>query len=193
MKNKIVIATLIAFCFFATGNAQSFKLGVKGGASLNKLSGESFKDGFSFGYNLGGFATIGLSKKLAIQPEVIFNQVNTDTSSSFSSVYQFKNVDKVKLNYLSIPILLNYNVSKLLTLQVGPQYSILMNQNVTLVQNGKNAFKNGDFAMVGGAQVNLSKLKFFGRYVIGLNNINDISSQQNWKNQSIQLGVGLTL
>lgn len=192
MKVKLLLSAL-AICIASTTFSQSFQLGAKAGASINKLSGESFSDKFSFGYHAGGFATINLSKKIGIQPEVIFNQVNTDTSSNFSSVYQFNNVSKVKLNYLSIPVLLNYNASKLVTLQAGPQYSILMNQNVTLVQNGKNAFKNGDFAMVGGLQLNLMKLKVYGRYVIGLNNINDLGNQQNWKNQSIQLGIGLTL
>lgn len=192
MKVKVFLSALalfIATCSFSQG----LSIGIKGGASLNKLSGESFDQKFAFGYHLGGFATVKLGSKWAIQPEVIFNQVNTDTSSNFSSVYQFNNVSKVKLNYLSIPILLNYNIGKLITLQAGPQYSILMNQNVTLYQNGKNAFKNGDFAMLGGLQLNLMKLKLYGRYVIGLNNINDLGNQQNWKNQSIQLGIGITL
>ncbi|GAC1380877.1 MAG: porin family protein [Ginsengibacter sp.] len=192
MKVKLFLSAIAIFVASASFS-QSFQIGAKAGASINKLSGQSFSDKFTFGYHVGGFATINLSKKIGIQPEVIFNQVNTDTSSSFSSVYQFNNVSKVKLNYLSIPILLNYNPSKLVTLQVGPQYSILMNQNVTLVQNGKNAFKNGDFAMVGGLQLNLMKLKIYGRYVVGLNNINDLGDQQSWKNQSIQLGIGLTL
>ena len=191
MKIKLFLSA-IALCIASLSFSQ-IGIGIKGGASINKLSGESFDQKFAFGYHVGGFVTIKLGSKLALQPEVFFNQVNTDTSSNFSSVYQFNNINKVKLNYLSIPILLNYNVGKLITLQAGPQYSILMNQNVTLYQNGKNAFKNGDFAMVGGLQLNLVGLKIYGRYVVGLNNINDLGNQQNWKTQSIQLGIGIKL
>ncbi|MFM2326533.1 MAG: hypothetical protein RIR31_735, partial [Bacteroidota bacterium] len=93
----------------------------------------------------------------------------------------------------SIPLLLNYNAGKLITLQAGPQFGILINKSNTLVQNGKDAFKGGDFSMLGGVQLNISHLKIYGRYLIGLNNLNDIDNQDKWKNQSVQLGIGLTL
>jgi hypothetical protein len=47
--------------------------------------------------------------------------------------------------------------------------------------------------MLGGAQVSLGKIKLNGRYVVGLNNINDIDNKDKWKNQGIQLSVGLGL
>ena len=192
MKKWLLPVVLIC----TTSNAvfsQGLKIGIKGGTTINKLSGKSFNEQFSFGYHIGGFVDIGITKKWGIQPEVLFNQVNSDTSSSFSTIYQFNKVSKVKLQYLSIPLLLNYNPNKFVTLQVGPQYGILMNKNNTLVQNGKAAFKNGDFSMLGGLQLNIFKLKFYGRYAIGLSNINDIDNKEKWKNQSVQLGVGFTL
>jgi len=80
-----------------------------------------------------------------------------------------------------------------LSIQAGPQFSVLMDQNKTLLQNGGNAFKNGDFSMVGGAVLKISKFRFTGRYIVGLNNINDIDNQDKWKNQAVQLSVGLAL
>ena len=68
-----------------------------------------------------------------------------------------------------------------------------MNNHETLLENGQDAFKNGDFALVLGAQLNLSSLKLYGRYNIGLSDINDIGSQDQWKSQQFQLGVGLRL
>ena len=170
-----------------------FKLGIKGGANIQKLEGKSFKDEFSFGYHLGGFAEIGLGEKFAIQPEVLFSQTNIDTSSNFSDVYQFNDISKVKLSYLSIPLLLNYKANQFVTIQVGPQYSILMNKDNTLLENGQAAFKQGDFSLLGGLQLNISKIKIYGRYAVGLNNINDIDNQEKWKNQTVQVGLGLTL
>lgn len=192
MKTKLLFAALV--CFISTAaTAQKFQLGFKGGATVNKLSGKTFKEEFSFGYHLGGFASIGLGKKFAIQPEVLFNQINVDTSSSFSSIYQFNKLDNVQLKYLTIPVLLNYNASKLLTLQAGPQFGILMNKSSTFLENGKEAFKSGDLAMLGGVQLNLGSFKVYGRYAIGLSNINDIDNKDQWKSQSVQLGVGLKL
>ena len=192
MKLKL-ISLAAMLLIFSTSFSQGFNIGIKGGASINKIDGQSFKDEFTYGYHLGAFATIGLSKKFAIQPEVLFNQFKTDTSSTFSSLYQFNKVKDIKLNYLSIPILLNYNVSKIFALQAGPQFGILIDQNKKLLQNGEDAFKSGDLSLLGGAQLKLAKFRVYGRYAIGLTDINNIVSSDKWKSQSIQLGVGIAL
>ena len=78
-------------------------------------------------------------------------------------------------------------------LQAGPAFSVLMDQNKNFLQNGGDAFSKGDFSMIGGAQIKLSKLYLSGRYVVGLANINDIDDKDKWKSQAIQLSVGLSL
>lgn len=192
MKSTLLILAIFGF-ITGTASAQKLHVGVKGGANINKLSGKSFDDEFSFGYHVGGFFSVGLGKKFAIQPEVLFNQINVDTSSNYSTVYQFNKVHKVQLKYLSIPILLTYKPVKFITLQAGPQFGILTNKSKSLVQNGKDAFKSGDLSMLGGAQVNIFHLNIYARYAVGLTNLNDIDSKEKWKSQSIQLGVGFTL
>jgi len=66
-----------------------------------------------------------------------------------------------------------------------------MDQDKNFLENGRDAFKDGDFSMLAGAQINLGTLRLTGRYIVGLNNINDIDNQDKWKNQAIQLSVGL--
>jgi Outer membrane protein beta-barrel domain len=194
---KTRMAVLLACIICANAAMAQFKLGVKAGANITKINGVSFKDEFRYGYHAGGFLEIGLGSKWGIQPEVLFNQVSSRVDSNFSHVYQnavnLNTYKDVKLQYLSIPILLNYKLGNILTLQAGPQFGILQNGGNTLLQNGKNAFKSGDLSMLGGAQINISKLRLTGRYVVGLNNISDISDQNKWKNQGFQLSVGLAL
>ncbi|MBS1574950.1 MAG: PorT family protein, partial [Bacteroidetes bacterium] len=72
-----------------------------------------------------------------------------------------------------------------------PQFGVLIDQSKTLLQNGGQAFKNGDFSMLAGVQIKVAMLRVTGRYSIGLKNINDIDNQDKWKNQNIQLSVGL--
>jgi len=174
-----------------------FSIGVKGGANITKVDGKAFRDEFRYGYHLGGFLEIPLGQTLSIQPEVLFNQYQTRADSSFSSVYEnavdFSNYRDGKLNYLSIPILLNYKLGKVVALQAGPQYGILISQDKNLVQNGGEAFKNGELSLLGGIQLYLSKLRLSGRYFIGLNNISDIDNQNSWRNQGFQLSIGLGL
>lgn len=194
---KTRIAALIACVIFTQAAMAQLNFGIKAGANITKVDGKAFKDEFKYGYHLGGFVNVGLGGALSIQPEVLFNQYKTRVDSSFSSVYQnaasINNYKDVKLNYLSIPIVLDYKLGNLISLQAGPQFGILMNQDKTLLENGKSAFNNGDFSLLGGAQLKFSKLRLTGRYVVGLNNINDIDNQNKWKNQGWQLSVGLAL
>jgi hypothetical protein len=195
MKTKIGL--LIACVIFAQAAMAQINFGIKGGANITKVEGKAFRDEFRYGYHLGGFAEIGLGDKLSIQPEVLFNQYQTRADSSFSNIYQnatdFSNYRDVKLNYLSIPILLSYKLGNILSLQAGPQFGVLMSQDKKLLEEGKEAFKTGDFSLLGGAQINISKLRLTGRYFVGLNNINDISDQNKWNNQGWQLSVGVAL
>jgi hypothetical protein len=195
MNRKLCL--LLGVILLANAAMAQFTLGVKAGANLTKIDGKSFKDEFQTGYHLGGFAEIGLGGKLGIQPEVLFNQIQSRVDTTFRSVYQgaFNSLTErdVKLSYLSIPILVTYKLGNNLSLLAGPQYGILLDQDKNLIQNGKEAFKNGEFSLLGGAQLKVSKLRFSGRYVVGLNNINDIDDQNEWKNQGWQLSVGLAL
>ncbi|HZI01159.1 MAG TPA: porin family protein [Flavisolibacter sp.] len=195
MKAKLF--PLLSFLLLATAASAQFHLGIKGGINLTKIEGRSFNQEFRTGFHAGGFAEIGLGGNFSIQPEVLFNQINTRVDSSFSDVYQgavnLSNYRDVQLKYLTIPLLLNYKVAKIFTLQAGPQFGILLDQNKNLLNNGGEAFKSGDFSLVGGAQIKLAGLRLTGRYLVGLNNISDISSQSKWKSQGFQLSAGFNI
>lgn len=195
MKNKI-IATLMLSILVYSASAQ-FRIGAKAGVNIVKINAISFSNQFEYGYHAGGFLEIGLiPKKLSLQPELLYSQYSTTVASTYTTVYQnviTSSQIKVNLNYLSIPLLLNYKFIGPLYLQVGPQYGILMDQTQTLLQNGEQAFKKGAFSMIGGVQIRLTKISLNARYVAGLNNINDIDNKDSWKSQAIQVSLGLVL
>ena len=194
MKTKLLLL-FAAFFVSAAGMAQ-FHLGVKGGANITKVDGKSFKDEFRYGYHLGGFAEIRMGNKFVLQPEVLFNQYATRLDSSFKNVYQdvFDGNSNIKLNYISIPIMLNYKlIGSFLSLQAGPQFGILIDQSRTTLQNGADAFKKGDFSMLAGLNFMVGPMRINGRYAIGLNNISDITDDNKWNSQGFQVSVGLAL
>lgn len=194
MKTKLL--SLFAAVLLSQALMAQFHLGVKAGANITKVDGKSFKDEFRYGYHMGGFAEIRLGNKLVLQPEVLFNQYATRLDSNYKNVYEdiFDGNSNIKLNYLSIPVLLNYKlVGNFISLQAGPQFGILIDQNKTLLQNGGNAFKSGDLSMLAGVLVRLGPIRVNGRYAIGLNDISDIPDDNKWKSQGFQVSVGLAL
>ncbi len=191
---KIKSFLFVAFLLFASSSlfSQRVSVGIKGGANLGKISGQSFKDEFALAYHVGGFVTIS-GKKWGLQPEVLFNQVNADTATNFSQVTQFNHIGHIQLQSLTIPIMINYNLNRFLALQAGPQFGVILDQNKNLVQNGKDAFKQGNFSVAAGLQLNLLKFRVYGRFVGGLTNLNNLGSNETWQIQVIQLGIGFSL
>ena len=192
MKSKSIVLSLLLVSFAVIhSQAQGVHVGIKAGANIFKVDGQGYSEGFHFGYNAGAFAELNWNDHWGVQPEVLFNQTNYRTGNQFSSIYpDGLNDVKGKLNYLSIPLLLSYRPVKLLSIQAGPQFGILLNQDKHLVESGKDAFKKGDFSLVGGAQLNLANVAVGARYVIGLTDINDVTSDQKWKNQGFQVYAG---
>lgn len=171
----------------------NFSLGVKGGVNMNKVEGKSFKDEFTYGYQAGLFSELNFHKNFGIQPEVIWSETVYKTTSELNTIYPNANdLKQVKLNYLTIPVLLNIRPSGFFTFQAGPQFGILVNKDQDLMSNGKEAFKTGDLSLLAGVQLKLAMFRIYGRYVIGMNSVNDIDNKDEWKNQSIQLGVGIS-
>ena len=175
-------------------SAQDFKLGIKGGANIADASGLAFKDGFNFGYQLGLFSELMVTKKFGIQPEFLFSESTLRPGVNFNSIAGLTvgSLSKIKLQYLNMPILLNYKPIPFVSFQLGPQFGILMNKDQSLPNNALNAFKKGDLAVVAGAQIIILKFRLYGRYALGTKNLN-IQDRETWKSQQIQLGVGLTL
>ena len=192
-RNAFVLSVALVLAMLHT-QAQGIHLGIKAGANLFKVDGQPFSSEFKFGYNVGAFSEIYFTPNLGIQPELLFNQTNYRTGQNFGAIYSGSPSNyEGKLNYLSIPVLLSIRPIPLLSILVGPQFGILLNQQEHLVQNAKDAFKKGDFSVVGGAQLNLASIKVGARYVIGLNDINNVDGMSSWKNQGWQVYAGFRL
>lgn len=192
MKRFFIASMFILSTLFA--GAQGFSFGPKVGANITGLNGLQFEKGYDFSYHVGGFAEIGLSDKIALQPEILWSQSIVNPGATFASLYSSTLTDltKVKLNYISVPLLLNIKPIKMLSFQVGPQFGILTDAKNSTITDVKSAFKKGDFSMMAGVQLKVLAFRFYGRYAFGISNINDINDDT-WRSKTLQLGVGLGL
>jgi hypothetical protein len=175
-----------------------FRIGAKAGVNINKITGQSYKEGFNYNYLLGGFMQFNFSKTFGLQPEINFVQSSSEFSDDASDVYEdlFKigSQRKAKLNYLKVPLLLNINVgpSKRVKLQLGPQIGGLLNQSFDSLKENRDIFKKGDWSAVGGLWIQLPFVNIGGRYEIGLTNLNDIDNSEKWKSQAFTIFAGFT-
>ncbi len=175
-----------------------FRFGAKAGVNINKINGESYKDGFNYNYLLGVFMQFNFSKTFGLQPEFNFVQSSSEFTTDASTVYDDLFLDgsqkKAKLDYLKVPLLLNINLgpSKRVKLQVGPQYGNVLKQTVDSLKNNGDIFKKADWSAVGGLWLQIPFINLGARYEIGLTNLNDIDNQQKWKSQAFTIFAGFT-
>src|SRR5438270_9874297 len=138
-----LFATAILLCFQL--KAQSVHYGITADVNMNMMNAKGLSSKPLVGYNGGLFATVDLNKKWSLQPEVLYTLKNLEKADDFMTYYvnsgnSFANTD-ISLHYISIPVLLNYHISKLITVNAGPEYSFLIYHNDDLLYSGKSAFK----------------------------------------------------
>jgi len=205
MKN-LLAGLLVLITFSATAQRNKlkddhenlFRFGAKGGVNINKITGQSYKSGFNYNYQLGAFLQINFSSRIGIQPEVSFVQSSSEFSHDANTVYDDLFLDgsqkKSKLNYLEVPVLLNVSLgpSKRVKLQLGPSYGGLLKQTTDSLKNNGNIYKNADWSAIGGLWIQLPVVNLGARYKLGLSDLNAVDDRQTWKSQAIQVFVGVT-
>jgi hypothetical protein len=192
---KIFVSSICCLLLLTEVRSQGIHLGIKGGSNLGEITGNAFSGGFNGNLMLGAFAELNLIPHWGIQPEILFSQTTSQTADNFSEFYQEgMNSHSVKLQYMSIPILLTWQLPvPILSLQLGPEFGTILNNNTSLSSNGAKAFKTGNFSMDIGAQVNLLKFKGGIRYVYGFTDINNMAYSESWKLRTVQLYVGFRI
>jgi hypothetical protein len=192
---KKLLGLIIAILFLNQLNAQDkFGLGIKIGQNFSSVNNVAV-DHNTASFHAGVTTFFKVTDKIGIAPELILSQTKLETTPPVTSLIGNNGLqpETYHLNYLSIPLLCEIKPMKKLAIQAGPQYSILLDQKKDGIGNASMAFKNGEFAFVGGAKFDLGGFFLYGRYVVGLQNINELQDQTKWKTTQWQLGVGMNL
>lgn len=175
-----------------------FRVGAKVGVNVNKITGQSYKKGFNYNYQLGGFMQFNFSRRFGLQPEVNFVQTSSEFSQDpneiYDDIFRDGSQKKAKLNYLEVPLLLNINIgpSRRIKLQLGPSYGNLFKQTVDSLKINGNIYKKAEWSAIGGVWIQLPFINLGARYKMGLTNLNAVDNRQEWKSQAIQVFVGVT-
>ncbi len=176
MMKKGFIAGIVFFLFSQNVFGQ-IELGVKGGFSLVNLKGIavnvapgefiSFDNSIKPSFHFGGFGIYEITEKLNLQGEFIYFNKGAKSKEATLS-----------LHYISIPVLVNYEVYDNLYLQGGPEIGFLMAARTKIGGTNfdlKGFYNNAvDFTLNLGAKYQLnSELHIGMRYALGLSDLRD--------------------
>jgi hypothetical protein len=190
MKN---FTTTLVLVFFVSAGvfAQGVSGGVKAGLNLanQTFSGNGYTTSPSFlpGLHAGVYLTAMFSDHLGLQPELLYSGQGAKSGS-----------EKLKMTYITVPILLRYNVNSIVSFHAGPQVGILASAKDKVGSNStdiKDQFKSSDISVAAGVGIDLPvKLNFNFRFIKGLSDINNVdNSSIKMKNYTLQLSVGYKL
>lgn len=115
-----IFAVLIILSSASRSQAQYAFWGFKGGIQANKITGLSFDSKMTTGFNVGIFGNFILSKKFALQHELLYSQ------RGFGGTTKDSIEVKGNLPYIELPWCLYYNVNSAFHLQFGIQPGIYM-------------------------------------------------------------------
>ncbi|HLP39023.1 porin family protein [Lacibacter sp.] len=182
MKLLFISAALVVAGFAHAQHRSNVHFGIKGGLNITNLASSPDADyETKAGFHAGGLAHIHLSKSWALQPEIMYSGQGAQTNDA-----------KVKLDYVNVPLQLQYMFDKGFRIQTGPQLGILAAANVKQGDSKtdvKESFKTAELGWtIGASYVGESGLGIDGRYNHGITRIN-ANDGVNLYNRGFQVGL----
>lgn len=189
MKKIIIAALLLAS---ATGFAQTFQLGIKGGVNVSNFTGGDFKDVDKkalVGFHAGGFVSFFFGDHLALQPEVLF-------SSQGAKIDDAGDEQNLKISYINVPVMLKYRFTGGFYVEVGPQIGFKVSEDIDDMPVEDFA-KSTDLSVAGGVGFHSSMgLGIGARYTAGISKVGDFDAgdiDPDFRNGVIQVSLFYTL
>ena len=179
---KLIVLAFIAGISVSSLYAQHTNFGIKAGYNSARVQITDAQDYDSkSGFHIGALAHIHISKYFAVQPELVYSGQGGEANNV-----------KLNLNYINVPVLLQYMVNNGLRLQTGPQVGFLVTatQKVGDVKVDVDDVHNSvDFSWAfGTSYIFSSGVGIDARYNLGLNNISD-NTNYTAKNRVFQVGL----
>ena len=163
-------AALLTLALAPKAHAQ---FGVKGGVNFAEMTGRSNQEAsYKTYYHLGILYQAHLIGPLSLQPEIQYSQQGGSLKGAFADY-------DTKLHYFTVPVLAKVTLGPVFV-EAGPQFGFLVDAtqsgNVQVTSNNGSTtdqYKRTDFSLAAGAGLKFSALSIGGRFVAGLNDIND--------------------
>ncbi len=178
----------LAIATISIVHAQSF--GVKGGANISTISKERSWDDTNakLGYYVGLYMHAPVNSILSIQPEVLYNNLGVKYDNS-------KRYHTLGLDYISAPIMFQFEPIPKFYVEAGPQFSFLIGNSdrdktddVVTIKKYRNNSNYNSFDLSGavGLGFRFNNITLGARYLVGFTDIKR-SGSTTWSNDNKQL------
>ena len=204
---KIIVAIVIAlFTIISVEAQEKVSIGAKVGVNFSKIQGDAVEnaDGRT-GFHFGAIVEIPITEKFSVQPEILYSQQGLETKTLLGDIVDGLDL-KLKLDYITVPVLAKYNLINGLSIEAGPQFGFLAKaESETDLVGGSvegsrtddvsDQFSSFEIGAAIGAEYELNSGLFFqARYIIGVSNADDNNEdgffQDDLTNSNLQVSVG---
>jgi opacity protein-like surface antigen len=165
MKKLVIIALLVfgfSFSTFAQPAKGDFEFGFGLGYNFSTVSTSSGSTDTGSGINITGSANYFFSNRWSIKGKLVYDQKGWDNGfvdySQVSSDPNAYYITDFNLNYLTVPVTVNWNFGKKRNwyLNLGPYAGFLLNANETNGnENVTSSFNSADFGIAWGIGVKI--------------------------------------
>lgn len=191
MKKNILIFLVI---FSTSASAQGIlggvldrlHFGVKAGGNYSNFTNADFGTDPLMGFHAGAIVNFRLISGLSVQQEFLFSTQGAKIKDD-SNIF---NKEKLKLSYISVPILLKYNTPIGLYFEAGPQFNMLISD---ANDTGFDKFADKvDAGIAGGIGFQIRNIGIGARYYTGLTKVGRFDSSDikpDFKNSVAQASI----
>ena len=181
---KVFFGMIALFAISAINAQQPVTFGLKGGLNIANLKLDNDADlEARLGLHAGGVAHIHLNQNWAIQPELLYS------AQGFGDI---DNSDvKWKLDYVNVPVMVQYMFDNGFRLETGPQLGLLVNAKAeagNVEDDLKDVLKSTDVSWGFGLNyLSRSQIGVGARYNLGLTDISENNADV--KNRVFQISL----
>ncbi|MDB5252267.1 MAG: PorT family protein [Flaviaesturariibacter sp.] len=197
MRKGILIAGLLAISAGIVNAQKSYSAGIKAGANIFNLK-EDKKGGFDYqtrtSANAGFFFHIPIMGGFGLQPELLYSGEGAKFKDTVA-----KTSNTIRLQYVNIPVMIQYNTPFGLTVEAGPQLGILVQGKQVIDKSGSKSeldllsknLKVTQLAVAGGLSYHFMRYGIYGRYVHGLSNLSKVETDPKLTSSGFQVGLSV--
>lgn len=122
MRNKFTTIIIFIFCIVLTSSGQQFHGGIIAGIAGTQVAGDTYSGYNKGGVFAGGYVSLDVSKKSALQMELAYFQKGSRENPREKNGYQSY---LLRLNYIELPVFYQYKAGRF-TIEAGPSAGFLL-------------------------------------------------------------------